>query len=108
MLRNLNPLLSPELLYTLALMGHGDEIAIVDANFPAESKAQRVVRLDGIDAPEVLVAILSVMPLDFYTDVAAHTMQMVDKPDETPPVVKIFHEKINTETAGRVTKFCRP
>ena len=36
MLRNINPILSPELLYALRAMGHGDEIALVDANFPAE------------------------------------------------------------------------
>ena len=50
MLKNTDPLLSPDLLYILAAMGHGDEIAIVDANFPAKSMGERTVRLDGVNA----------------------------------------------------------
>ena len=30
-------------------MGHGDEIAIVDANYPRSSNAKRLVRLDGVE-----------------------------------------------------------
>ena len=44
MLKNLDPLLSPDLLFVLAAMGHGDELAIVDANFPALSNARRLIR----------------------------------------------------------------
>ncbi|WP_413783257.1 RbsD/FucU domain-containing protein [Asticcacaulis benevestitus] len=43
-------------------MGHGDEIAIVDANSPALSHAKRLVRMDGHGAPRILEAVLSVMP----------------------------------------------
>ncbi len=35
MLKNLSPLLSPDLLHALASMGHGDEIVLADAHFPA-------------------------------------------------------------------------
>ena len=56
MLKNLSPLHTPELLHTLASMGHGDDIAIVDAHFPAVSMAKRLVRLDGVDAPAALEA----------------------------------------------------
>ena len=45
MLKGLDPLLSPDLLQTLAAMGHGDEIVIADANYPAESMGLPVVRL---------------------------------------------------------------
>jgi L-fucose mutarotase len=64
MLKNIDPVLSPELLFTLRAMGHGDEIAIVDGNYPAQEHARRLVRADGHDAPRLVDAILSVMPLD--------------------------------------------
>jgi len=64
MLKDLNPLLGPDLLKVLRAMGHGDEIAIVDGNYPADTDAKRLVRMDGHSATDVLDAILSVMPLD--------------------------------------------
>ena len=64
MLKGLNPLLGPDLLKILRAMGHGDEIAIVDGNYPADTDAKRLVRMDGHSATDVLEAILSVMPLD--------------------------------------------
>jgi L-fucose mutarotase len=64
MLKGLDPLLSPELLRVLRAMGHGDEIAIVDGNYPAEEHAKRLIRLDGHGSPRILDAILSVMPVD--------------------------------------------
>ena len=48
MLKGIDPLLGPELLMALASMGHGDELAVVDRNFPAVSVARRLVRLDGV------------------------------------------------------------
>lgn len=64
MLKGIDPLLSPDLLRVLRAMGHGDEIAIVDGNYPAETDAKRLVRMDGHEAPHLLDAILSVMPVD--------------------------------------------
>ena len=64
MLKGINPLLGPELLKILRAMGHGDEIALVDGNYPADADAKRLVRMDGHGVPEILDAILSVMPLD--------------------------------------------
>lgn len=100
MLRGISPLLSPDLLRILRAMGHGDEIAIVDANFPAESCAARLVRLDGVDAPAALKAVLGVMPLDAYVPDPARAMQVVDDPDSLPPVVAEFQDVID-ETADR-------
>ena len=71
-------------------MGHGDEIAVVDANFPAESCARRLVRMDGAAATDVLDAVVSVLPIDTYVECAVNTMAVVDKPDETPPIVHKF------------------
>ena len=94
MLKGIDPLLGPELLAILRAMGHGDEIAIVDANFPAASSSRRLVRLDGVAAPEVVRAILSVLPLDTFVPHAAFRMQVVDRPDEVPPVVREFEDHL--------------
>lgn len=88
MLINIDPLLSPDLLHILRAMGHGDEIAIVDANFPGTTNAQRLVRLDGISVTRATEAVLSVMPLDDFVDVPAVTMEVVGNPDEVPPAVQ--------------------
>ena len=99
MLKNINPILSPDLLAILRAMGHGDEIAIVDANYPAQSNAQQLVRLDGLSATEVLDAVLSVLPLDSFVENAAFTMQVVGEPDAVPEIVTEFHQLIdNHET----------
>jgi L-fucose mutarotase len=80
MLKNIPPILGPELLYTLRAMGHGDEIAIVDANFPGDSSGPTLIRLDGLTATEVLEAVLAVMPLDTFVDEQAIGMEVVGDP----------------------------
>jgi len=66
MLKGLSPLLSADLLYVLASMGHGDEIVLADANFPAATHASELIRLPGVSVARVLDAVLSVMPLDTF------------------------------------------
>ncbi len=90
MLKNIPPLLGPDLLGILRAMGHGDEIAIVDANYPADAAGPALVRLDGVNATDILDAVLSVMPLDDFVDEAAITMQVVGNASERPPVVAAF------------------
>ena len=68
MLRFIDPVLSPDLLSILRQMGHGDEIAIVDANFPAATMGKRVVRADGVTATHLSEAILKLMPLDDFVE----------------------------------------
>ncbi|MBP2550732.1 L-fucose mutarotase [Neorhizobium galegae] len=87
MLINIDPLLSPDLLHTLRAMGHGDEIAVVDANFPGTSTAKRLIRLDGVSVTRATQAVVSVMPLDEFVDVPVVTMEVVGNPDEVPPAV---------------------
>ena len=77
MLIGIHTALTPDLLRHLRAMGHGDEITIVDANFPAESCAQRLERLAGVSATEALFAILDIMPLDSFVPDPARTMQVV-------------------------------
>ncbi len=64
MLLGLPPILGPDLLYTLRAMGHGDEIALVDGNYPAQDHARRLVRADGHGLLPLLEAILLVLPID--------------------------------------------
>ena len=90
MLYGIDPILGPDFLHALRAMGHGDEIAIVDANYPALSKARRLVRLDGVDAVHVLDAVLALMPLDDFVDCAAFVMQPVDDPQSLPEVCRQF------------------
>ncbi|HEY9010565.1 MAG TPA: RbsD/FucU domain-containing protein [Devosia sp.] len=80
MLKNIPPILGPDLLYVLRAMGHGDEIAIVDANYPGDSAGPTLIRLDGLTATEVLDAILTLMPLDTYVDEQAIGMEVVGDP----------------------------
>ncbi|MGB3339018.1 MAG: RbsD/FucU domain-containing protein [Devosia sp.] len=93
MLKNIPPILGPDLLGILRAMGHGDEIAIVDANYPADAAGPALVRLDGISATDVLDAILTLMPLDDFVDEAAICMQVVGNAGQREPVMDEF-EKI--------------
>ena len=97
MLKNIPPILGPELLYTLRAMGHGDEIAIVDANFPGDSSGPTLIRLDGLTATEVLEAVLTVMPLDTFVDEQAIGMEVVGDPKKREAMLhqvqKILHER---------------
>lgn len=86
MLKGIDPLLSPDLLYVLAQMGHGDEIALVDRNFPAVSMSRRLVRLDGCDLPTAARAVLSVLPLDTFVERPLAGMAVVDDPRVVPEV----------------------
>ena len=97
MLKGIDPLLSPELLRVLAAMGHGDEICLADANFPAETIAgsRPLVRLPGIDGPRALEAVLSVLPLDSFVAAPAAVMQVVDDPAAVPGPVSDYQRVLN-------------
>ena len=70
MLKGISPVLSPDLLKALAEMGHSDRLVIADGNFPAESigKNSIVIRADGHGVPEILDAVLALLPLDSYVE----------------------------------------
>lgn len=94
MLKNIPPLLTPDALHALASMGHGDDVAIVDANFPAAGMAQkggaRLVQLAGANATQALKAVLQVLPLDDFVPQAAWTMQVVGDAGAVPDPVAEF------------------
>jgi len=101
MLKNIPPILGPDLLAILRAMGHGDEIAIVDANYPADAAGPVLVRLDGISATDVLDAILTLMPLDDFVEEAAICMQVVGNAGKREPVMDEFERIVRRHEPGR-------
>ena len=95
MLRNIPAILSPEILYSLRAMGHGDDIVIADCNFPAYSMGCKVHRLDGLSATQVLQAVLTLLPLDSFVKDPAHTMQVVGDAEAIPEIIKEFQDIID-------------
>jgi L-fucose mutarotase len=92
MLKNIPPVISPELMKTLMEMGHGDEIVLADGNFPAASVAKRLIRCDGHDVPELLEAILKFFPLDVYVDRPVALMAVVPGDTTEPTIWEKYHE----------------
>lgn len=87
MLKGINPILSPDLLHCLRSMGHGDEIAIVDGNYPALEHARRLIRLDGVGLIPAADAILSILPIDDFTEESLFRSTNGD-------VVELVHDEI--------------
>ena len=98
MLKNVSPLLTPELLFGLAKLGHGDDVVLVDANFPADRIAEqaqaRLVQLPGLTTTQVLQAVLSVLPLDRFDSPCAWTMQAVGDAQAVPTPVAEFRQAL--------------
>ncbi|MDR3099668.1 MAG: ribose ABC transporter [Paraburkholderia sp.] len=109
MLKNLDPLLNADVLQALRAMGHGDELVVCDANFPADSVARatvlgKLLRMDGADAPRALRAILSVLPLDTFVESPAMRMEVVGEPDTIPAVQREAQAEVNA-AEGRAVPF---
>ncbi len=100
MLRGLDPLMSPALLYHLASMGHGDELAVVDRNFPASATASRLVRLPSAGLVAAVKAILTVFPLDQWGKTPFSAMARGGSPATFAPSVTAAFE-MSLEAAGR-------
>ena len=90
MLKGISPIISPALLKALCEMGHGDELVIADGNFPSESvgKDAIVIRADGHGIPEILDAVLALIPLDAYVEKPVALMEVV--PGDTCPTPEIW------------------
>ena len=87
MLKLIDPLLTGELLAILADMGHGDDIVLADANFPAAAVAKRLVALPRIPATDVLRAVLTLLPID---DIAPRPAAVMDAPGDRPAIYGEF------------------
>lgn len=104
MLKNVPPILSPELMKILMEMGHGDEIVLADGNFPAASVAQRLVRCDGHGVPELLEAVLKFFPLDIYVEKPVGLMAVVPG-DKTQPTIWETYRTIVRNSGERFSDF---
>ncbi len=109
LLHGIDPALNADVLYVLRAMGHGDDIVVCDANFPAEAIARqtahgRLIRMDNITSPQAVRAILSVMPLDSFVEHPAERMEVVGNPDELPAIQREAQGEIDAvaqRDAGR-------
>ena len=86
MLKTIDPILGPDLLWLLAAMGHGDEIVVADRNFPSRRLARRLVELFGVDAATATAAICSVLPLDVTVQEPVLRMATDAGPEDVPEV----------------------
>ena len=105
MLKGIDPLLSADLLWVLAAMGHGDDLAVVDGNHPAETIARattsgRLIRLPGIAMDRAIGAILSVLPVDDFEPEPLRRMLVVGSP-ETIPVIQSEVQTVIDRALGR-------
>ena len=82
-------------------MGHGDEIAIVDANFPAAANARRLIEAPGAGSPAMLAAILTLLPLDTRVAPAVFTMEVTGDAAAIPPPVADFAAVLTAAGIGR-------
>ncbi|XP_028402714.1 fucose mutarotase-like [Dendronephthya gigantea] len=101
-LKGVPRILSPQLLYAMSRMGHGDELVLADANFPSSSicnNGPEEIRADGHGIPELLEAILKFFPLDTYVPSPALLMEVtpsdVQKGMKSPTIWGDYKQKIN-------------
>jgi L-fucose mutarotase len=100
MLKGLDNRLNAEVLACLRAMGHGDVLIVADTNFPSDSVARatvtgKLLRMENLTCAEAINAILSVLPLDTFVDDFAGRMEVVGKPDESPPVQQEVQAEID-------------
>lgn len=113
MLKGIPKILSPELLKVLCEMGHSDRIVIADGNFPAESmgKDAIVLRCDGHGVPELLDAILQVIPLDTYVDKPMNLMEVMPGDPVKTPIWDTYkeivakHDERGAACVGNIERF---
>jgi L-fucose mutarotase len=98
MLKGISPLIGPELLSMLCEMGHGDEIVLADAHFPAETMGQRVVRADGLLIADLLDGILPLFELDAYVDAPVAMMAVVPGDKADPAVEERYRAVLRRHT----------
>lgn len=114
MLKNIDPILNATLLYVLRSMGHGDELALVDCNFPSWSVAastvmEEPIELEGVDIPAAASAILSVLPLDSFVEEPVMRMEVVESPQELVECHRDMEKVMNADkrswTMGHIERF---
>lgn len=110
MLRNIDSIVSPELLDVLFRMGHGDEIVLADAFFPGDTFGKKVVRADGIGIPRLLEGICPLITLDSYVSSPLIMMAPVEGDELDSEVEKKYRTAIDrtwpeTPSVERIGRF---
>ncbi|QIP08718.1 RbsD/FucU family protein [Bradyrhizobium symbiodeficiens] len=108
MLKSIDPILTPDLLWLLASMGHGDDLVVVDANHPAthiarSTSSQRLIQLPGLTMETAVRAIMSVYPLDDFDPDPVRVMAPVDDPDRVPDVQRAVLAEIERASGSPVS-----
>lgn len=101
MLKRIPSIISPRLMYLMMCMGHGDELALVDMDFPVYTFSRRVIRMDGVKISSLLEAILPFFPLDTFVDKPVSTMAPVEESKQEEP--EFFRE-----TKEIISRYHRP
>ena len=95
LLKNIDPILIPDLLHILRSMGHGDRLVCVDCNFPAAQVATQTTSKKHctltVPLPQALHAICSVLPLDFFEETQAVYMAPQDGVQMPPQGVEVLN-----------------
>ncbi|GAB2581232.1 RbsD/FucU family protein [Microlunatus antarcticus] len=96
MLKGIPAALTPDLLWALSAMGHGDTLAVVDANYPAYALHSRVLPLAGVDITDAVAAIGAVVPVDTAVEPAVFAMA----PDGEPGAAIESHAAVAAVLSG--------
>jgi L-fucose mutarotase len=100
MLIGISASIGPDLLAALDRMGHGDEIVLADAFFPAHSVNPVVYRADGVRIPDLLDGILALISLDEYVERPVVMMAAAGKDTLDPAVAKSYRAIIDRHWPG--------
>jgi len=103
MLKGIPAILGPDLMHCLLSMGHGDELVLSDANFPAASCARRLIRCDGHDIVPLLAAIMNFFPLDHTVERPYAVMAL--REGETPPPIWEKYREVIVKASGEFKGF---
>lgn len=102
MLIGIDPILNADILHALRAMGHGDEIAITDGSFPAQTVGQRLIRMEASDLKQMLKAVLSVMPVDEDEPDPVLGMEVIGEPDRVVPAHDLIQKALDELPGERV------
>ena len=105
MLKGISPLVSPDLLKALCEMGHGDEIILSDAHFPAHTLGVPVLRADGIPVADLLAGILPLLELDAYVDHPVVMMASVPGDSLDDALMAKVHALVPAEKVEHIERF---
>ncbi len=100
MLKGISPVVSPDLLYLIAMMGHGDEIVLADAHFPGHTMNETVIRADGLKIAGILDGMLPLFELDSYVDSPLIMMAAVEGDELDPAVEAAYRVPVDKHAPG--------